>query len=294
MPCRELPNPAGRHGSDSSRRGGTVREHTPSWHGFRLTVMMGLLTVLGSGTSVGVPAIGCQCAVCLSDDACDKRTRPSILLQFNGRSVVIDTTPDFRFQAMRAGLRRLDAVLFTHSHADHILGLDDVRPFNFHQKGEVPVYGSRKTIARIRHIFDYIFDDTYRFEGLPQIATHVVEGPLELFGVTFAPVPLLHGSMEVLGYRFGQAAYLTDYSEIPESSYPLLEDLDLLFLDALRHEPHPAHCTVQQALEYVERLRPQRAFLTHIAHDLPHRQTNALLPENVRLSYDGMQIEVEL
>ncbi len=256
--------------------------------------MTGLLTVLGSGTSMGVPAIGCRCRVCLSTDPYDKRTRPSLLVQYGGYNVVIDTTPDFRFQALRAGLRRLDAVLFTHPHADHILGLDDVRPFNFHQHGEIAIYGNRKTMARIRHTFDYIFDGNPPFGGVPQVSVNILEGPLNLFGVTFIPVPVLHGFMEVLGYRFGATAYLTDYGQIPESSYPLLEGLDVVFLDALRHQPHPTHCTVEQALDHVARLRPRRAFLTHIAHDLPHQETNARLPQNVRLCYDGLQVEVEL
>lgn len=256
--------------------------------------MTGLLTVLGSGTSMGVPSIGCPCRVCHSTDERDKRTRPSVLVQYQGRNVVIDTTPDFRFQALRMGLDRLDAVLFTHAHADHILGLDDVRPFNFRQKGDVPIYGSRKTIERIRHTFDYIFDGSYPFGGLPQVQAHVLNGPLELHGVVFTPVPLVHGYMEVLGFRFGNAAYLTDYSRIPDSSFELLQDLEVIFLDALRHEPHPAHCTVEQALEHVQRIKPKRAFFTHIAHDLSHAETDATLPEHVRLSYDGLQLEIEL
>lgn len=256
--------------------------------------MTGLLTVLGSGTSLGVPTIGCRCRVCLSDDPHDKRTRPSLLVQYGGHNVVIDTTPDFRFQALRVGLNRLDAVLFTHPHADHILGLDDIRPFNFCQKAEVAIYGSRKTIDCIRRTFHYIFDGDAPFGGLPQVAPHIVEGPVNLFGVTFTPVPVLHGFMEVLGFRFGKVAYLTDYGQIAESSYALLEGLDVVFLDALRHTPHPAHCTVEQALQHVARLKPRRAFLTHIAHDLPHQETNAALPENVRLCYDGLQMEVEL
>ena len=256
--------------------------------------MTALLTVLGSGTSLGVPTIGCRCRVCLSMDPRDKRTRPSLLVQYGGRNVVIDTTPDFRFQALRAGLSRLDAVLFTHPHADHILGLDDIRPFNFHKNAVVPIYGSRKTIESIRRTFHYIFGGNAPFGGVPQVAVHVLDGPLELFGVTFTPVPLLHGFMEVLGFRFGSAAYLTDYGQIPERSYALLEGLDVAFLDALRHAPHPTHCTVEQALEHVARLGPRRAFLTHIAHDLAHQETNASLPEHVRLCYDGLQVEVEL
>ncbi len=252
------------------------------------------LTVLGSGTSMGVPTIGCGCAVCRSPNPRDKRTRPSILLQYGGHSVVIDTTPDFRAQALRADLRRLDAVLFTHAHADHILGLDDVRPFNFRQQASIPIYGSRQTIETIRRVFAYVFDHGDPVSAIPQLQVNVLEGPLDLFGVTFVPVPVMHGKLEILGFRFGGAAYCTDFSLIPEASIPQLEDLDILFLDALRHEPHPTHCTVEQALAYVERLRPRRAFFTHICHDLDHDKTNATLPEHVRLSYDGLQLEVRL
>jgi len=255
--------------------------------------MKGLITVLGSGTSMGVPTIGCHCPVCLSEDPRDKRTRPSLLVQYGGHSVVIDTAPDFRFQAIREGLRRLDAILFTHPHADHILGLDDVRAFNIHQ-GRVPIYGNRKTIDAIRETFRYIFDGNYPFGGVPQIATHVIEGPVDLFGVKFLPVPVLHGFMEVLGFRFGSAAYLTDYGQIPESSFALLEGLDVIFLDALRHQPHPTHCTVEQAVAHAARIQARRAFLTHIAHDLAHEETNARLPGHLRLCYDGLRLEVEL
>ncbi len=256
--------------------------------------MKGLLTVLGSGTSMGVPTIGCRCDVCQSEDPHDKRTRPSVLIQYASRNIVIDSTPDFRFQALRANLCRLDALLFTHSHADHTLGLDDVRPFNIHQNSDIPVYANQRTMDSLRTRFDYIFNGNYPYGGVAKIDPRVIDGPLELFGATFTPVPVLHGRMEVWGFRFGNCAYLTDYQLIPESSYPLLENLEVLFLDALRHEPHPTHCTVEQALEYAERFQPKRAFLTHIAHDLGHERTNAALPESVRLAYDGLPLEVEL
>ncbi len=252
------------------------------------------LTVLGSGTSMGVPTIGCSCPVCLSSDPHDKRTRPSALVQYDGHSVVIDTTPDFRAQALRANLKRLDAVLFTHAHADHILGLDDIRPFNFHQGGKIPIYGSPDTLRVIRDVFRYIFEDVNPASAIPLVEVNQIDGPVRLFGLDFTPVPVLHGKMEVLGFRFGRAAYLTDFSEIPKSSLPLLEDLDILFLDALRHTPHPTHCTVAQAMAYVEQLRPRKAFFTHICHDLGHSATNSRLPEHVRLSYDGLQLEVRM
>jgi phosphoribosyl 1,2-cyclic phosphate phosphodiesterase len=252
------------------------------------------LTVLGSGTSMGVPTIGCGCPVCRSADAHDKRTRPSLLVQYDGHSVVIDTTPDFRTQALRVDLKRLDAVLFTHAHADHILGLDDIRPFNFHQKGKIPIYGSRATVQVIQSVFRYIFESEDPVSAIPLVDVHLIEGPIDLFGIDFIPIPVMHGQMEVLGFRFGRVDYLTDFSTIPDTSLPLLEDLDILFLDALRHTPHATHCTVAQALEYVDSLRPRRAFFTHISHDLGHEQTNAQLPGHVRLSYDGLTLPVTL
>jgi phosphoribosyl 1,2-cyclic phosphate phosphodiesterase len=251
------------------------------------------LTVLGSGTSLGVPTIGCRCRVCLSSDPHDKRTRPSILLRYNGRAVVIDTGPDFRFQAIRSNLDRLDAVLLTHAHADHVLGLDDLRPFSLPDGKLIPVYGNRPALAGIRRIFQYVFEGNHPWGGVPLLQDHLITGPLELFGLQFEPIQVRHGYLEVLGFRFGRAAYLTDYNEIPESSAKLIEGMDVLFLDALRHEHHPTHMTVAQALEQVERLRPKRAFFTHIAHDLGHEETNARLPDHVRLSYDGMELEIE-
>jgi phosphoribosyl 1,2-cyclic phosphate phosphodiesterase len=250
------------------------------------------LTVLGSGTSMGVPTIGCPCAVCHSNDPRNKRTRPSVLLQYDGRAVVIDTTPDFRSQALRADLRRLDAVLLTHAHADHILGLDDVRPFNIFQRAPIPVYANRGTLQTVRRTFAYIFTSEATLSTVPQIELHELDGAIEVFGLAILPVPVLHGPMEILGFRFGRCAYLTDFSVIPEASLPLLADLDILFLDALRHVPHPTHCTVDQALAYVDRLKPRRALLTHICHDLEHEATNAALPAHVRLAYDGLELEV--
>ena len=252
------------------------------------------ITVLGSGTSVGVPTIGCSCRVCTSQDPRDQRLRPSVLLAFAGRHVLIDTTPDFRQQALRARISSVDAILYTHAHADHIMGLDDVRPFNFRQKDPIPIYGTEETIGHIRNAFRYIFEDKYAESSIPKIAARVIGAePFEIFGVTFTPVPLKHGRGDVLGFRFGRAAYLTDHSAIPEASIPLLQDLDVLFLDALRYKPHPTHSTVQRSLEYVEVLKPQRAFFTHICHDLGHERAESMLPEHVRLAYDGLEIVIE-
>jgi phosphoribosyl 1,2-cyclic phosphate phosphodiesterase len=254
------------------------------------------LVVLGSGTSMGVPTLGCHCPVCESTDPRDKRLRPSLLLSRGGQNVVIDTTPDFRTQGLRAGLDRLDAVLLTHCHADHILGFDDLRPYNFRQKGAIPVYGTDDTFQVIRRVFSYVFDTRPTLSSIPSVELREVDGPFELLGIPFIPVPLLHGEMEILGFRFGRAAYLTDFSRLPDSSVPLLEDLDDLILDALRDVPHPMHQTVEQALALIERLKPKRAWFTHIAHDLPHEATNERLQKaghaNVKLAYDGLELEV--
>lgn len=251
------------------------------------------LTVLGSGTSMGVPTLGCHCSVCSSTDSHDKRMRPSILLQYNGRSVVIDTTPDFRSQALRVGLDRLDAVLYTHGHADHILGLDDIRPFNGKQRALIPIYGSSATLSTLGRQFAYIFDPSPTVSSLPMVQVCEVDGPFELFGVSYTPIPAFHGPMPVLGYRFGRGAYLTDFSVVPDSSKTLLHGLDNFILDALRYQPHPMHSNVEQSLALVAELKPAHAWFTHICHDLPHEMTNAKLPDNVQLAYDGLQLEVE-
>ncbi len=251
------------------------------------------ITVLGSGTSVGVPTIGCDCRVCRSDDPRDRRLRPSILVSYNNRNVVIDTGPDFRMQALRAGFRTLDAALYTHAHADHILGLDDIRPFNYGHPENIPIYARPEVLAVIRRVFRYVFEETNHCGGIPRVeACPLDDSGVELFGLRFIPVPVLHGERLIVGFRFGRAAYLTDHSDIPEQSMPLLEGLDVLFLDALRHVPHPTHSTVERSLRWVEQLRPARAYFTHICHELSHEETNRSLPPNVRLAYDGLQILV--
>jgi len=244
---------------------------------------------------MGVPTIGCDCHVCHSNDPHDKRTRPSVLLHYNDRFVLIDTTPDFREQAIRENITRLDAVVYTHAHADHILGLDDLRPLSFHRpSGRIPLYANERTGQIIRTVFRYIFDSDYKYGGLAQVEMRDIEGPFDLFGANFVPVTILHGDAEIYGFRIGSAAYLTDFSAIPEDSFAQLEDLDILFLDALRHKPHPTHSTVENSLTIVKRLKPCRAFFTHICHDLAHEETNASLPPNVRLAHDGLKLEFEI
>jgi len=259
--------------------------------------MQATLTVLGSGTSMGVPTIGCDCAVCTSADPRDRRTRPSVMVQWDNHTVLIDTTPDFREQAIREGIRRVDAILYTHGHADHILGLDDVRPLSYPRitgGTKIPLYASDTTSVVLRNVFRYIFDADYKYGGLAQVELQPVNGPILLFGATFEPIVVMHGDSPIEGYRFGSAAYLTDFSGVPEESLAKLEGLDILFLDALRHHPHPTHSTVENSLKIVERLKPKRTFFTHISHDLPHEGTNAGLPDNVRLSHDGLKLEFEL
>jgi len=250
------------------------------------------LTFLGTGTSTGVPAVACRCPVCTSSDPHDKRTRPSLLLEFDGRAVVIDTSPDFRQQALRERLERLDAVVFTHTHADHVLGLDDVRVFYFRQGEPIPIYASHRSMGDIRRIFTYIFDQTYPYGGIAKLDPHIIDGPFELWGERLTPLPVLHGHLPVLGFRFGQAAYVTDFSTIPDATVPSLEGLEVLILAALRHKPHPAHSNLEQSLAWVKRLKPRRAFFTHIAHELGHEETNAMLPPHVRLAYDGLKLEL--
>jgi len=253
-----------------------------------------IINVLGSGTSTGVPTIGCRCEVCTSTDPRDSRLRPSILVRYAGRGILIDTTPDFRTQALRAQIERVDAILYTHAHADHILGLDDVRPFNYRQRAEIPIYAKQETLDAIRRVFQYAFEPEPAQTSIPRLKLHPIEDePFDLFGLTIQPLRVMHGEARILGFRFGAAAYITDQSDIPEATKEKLRGLDVLFLDALRHKPHPTHSTVAQSLKWVEEFKPRRTYFTHISHDLGHACTEATLPAGVKLAYDGLEIVVE-
>jgi len=252
---------------------------------------------------MGVPTLGCGCAVCTSTDPHDRRLRPSVLLRWNEppggteRVVVIDTGPDFREQALRMGLKRVDAVFYTHAHADHILGMDDLRPLSFaavHEGGPIPLFASPDTIETLEKIFDYTFSPQATYINRARVLLVPVEARNEVRGVAFDRVPVMHGEMEISGFRFGSAAYLTDVSAIPESSFELLEGLDVVVISALRHAPHPSHATVKQAVDWARRIGARQTFLTHIAHDLGHEETNRNLPEDVRLAYDGLSVPVKL
>lgn len=263
--------------------------------------MQGSLTFLGTGTSMGVPTLGCGCAVCTSPDPRDRRLRPSVLVHWANatreRFVVIDTGPDFREQALQSGIKRVDAVFYTHSHADHILGLDDLRPLSFmafREGGPIPLYATAETRATLERVFDYTFSPDATYPNRARLRLDPLEDITSIHGVSFQRVPVMHGDMEIVGYRFGRAAYLTDVSEIPESSFALLEGLDHLVLSALRYQPHPSHATVEQALGWAKRIGARNTWLTHIAHELGHEATNRTLPAGVALAHDGLTVPVTL
>lgn len=250
---------------------------------------------------MGVPTLGCTCAVCTSTDPRNRRTRPSIAIEWkdedDGHTVVIDTGPDFREQALREKIRHIDAVLYTHAHADHILGMDDLRPLSFqHKPGSLPLYADDRTARILRRIFDYTFAEGSTYSLRARVELRVLDGTESagIAGASFQRVPVMHGEMPIAGFRFGKAAYLTDMSSIPDASERLLEDLDVLILDALRPQPHPSHANLEQALAWVERVRPKRAWFTHMSHEVDHAATEAAFPRHVRLSYDGLRIPFDL
>jgi phosphoribosyl 1,2-cyclic phosphate phosphodiesterase len=249
------------------------------------------VTFLGTGTSVGVPAIACPCAVCTSDDPRNKRLRSSIAIEEDGRRILVDSSVDLRQQALREKIDRLDAILYTHAHADHMLGLDEVRIFNFRQRTAMPAYGSAHTLAGVKKTFWYVFEETPVGGGKPHVDLRVFESPGEIAGFQVVPFPIDHGGMRIQGYRIGGFAYITDCLHVPEESHALLKGLDTLVINALRHTPHPTHQTLEHALLEIERIAPRRAFLTHIAHELDHAKTEAALPPHVRMAYDGLTLE---
>lgn len=256
--------------------------------------------VLGTGTSTGVPVPGCHCQVCLSGDSKNQRLRTSVLLQSGSSNLLIDSSTDLRLQALRAGITRIDAVLYTHTHADHIFGIDDLRPFNFLSKSAIPVYSSETSALELEKIFYYAFnpDPAYQGGAPPQLTLNrlVAYQPCTIAGLEILPLPILHGDLEVFGFRVGNFAYLTDCSEIPEKTYQFLEQLDLLILDGLRVRPHPTHFTHEQAVREAERLRPKMTYLTHISHEVDHFAANRALSTMatvpVELAYDGLIIDL--
>ena len=251
---------------------------------------MGLITFLGTGTSHGIPMIGCDCPVCVSSNPYNKRFRSSVLVETDSVRIVIDTPPEFRLQVLRAGIRSIDAVFITHSHADHIMGFDDLRLLSRSVEGGLPCYASSSTAADLRRAFQYVIRGASKGATVPNVRIIDMNGPITVCGETVIPIPVRHGTEEILGFRIGKMAYITDCSCIPESSYPLLDDLDVLVLNALRFRSHDNHFTVSQALDEVRRIRPNAAYFTHIAHEVDHDTVSADLPDNVHLAYDGLQV----
>jgi phosphoribosyl 1,2-cyclic phosphate phosphodiesterase len=269
--------------------------------------MDGKLTFLGTGTSMGVPTLGCDCAVCRSPDPHDHRLRPSVLLRWTDppagaergaeRIVVIDTGPDFREQALRERLTHVDAVLYTHAHADHILGMDDLRPLSFiaaRRGGPIPLYADAGSAAVLEQVFSYTFSPQATYPTRARVRLEPLVARITVLGVEFIRIPLLHGDQQIAGFRFGNAAYMTDVSAIPKESFALLEGVEVVVLSALRHAPHPSHATLEQSLAWARRIGARQTWFTHIAHDLGHEETNRTLPGNARLAYDGLSVPVTL
>ena len=255
------------------------------------------LRFLGSGTSYGVPYVGCDCAVCTSDDARDKRLRASILVEQDDTRLIVDTGPDFRQQCLRAGVNHLDAILWTHLHNDHIIGLDDIRPLSDRQ-GYIPGYADAATMQRLQKIFDYIFVEGRDHPGFPRVTPHVIEPfeKLEFGEIEVTALPIFHGTRPILSYQFAhrgrRAVYATDCSAIPDDTLEQMKNCDVFIVDALRHAEHPNHFSLSQALEVIEKINPTRAFLTHLTHDLGHAQTEAELPARVRIATDDLELEI--
>jgi phosphoribosyl 1,2-cyclic phosphate phosphodiesterase len=254
------------------------------------------LLFLGTGTSAGVPMIGCHCPVCSSTDPHDHRNRCSVVIGYNGKKVLVDTTPELRLQCVAHGVDWIDSVVFTHAHADHIMGLDDVRRFNAIKQGPLDIWADEATHSSLAASFGYAFREPNKAEKVfrPHLERRLIDGPFVVEGQTWTPVPMIHGRMKVLGFRVGNLAYCTDVSFMPEPSFDLLQGLDVLVLDALAWHEHPTHFSIDQALAVVDRLQPKQTYFTHIAHGLGHADTNARLPANVRLAYDGLRVEASL
>jgi phosphoribosyl 1,2-cyclic phosphate phosphodiesterase len=251
-----------------------------------------LVTFLGTGTSTGVPVINCRCRVCTSQDPKNQRMRQSVKIEKNGKHFLIDTTPDLRQQLLRDPIPRLDFILYTHSHSDHLMGLDDIRPFNFRQREAIYAYANAPTAKAIRRAFSYIWGDSQIGGGKPQLELVEVNGAFEHEGVEVIPIPVTHGDWTIFGFRVGPFAYITDTNGIPPASMKLLEGVEVLALDGLRPAPpHPTHFTIGEAIDAARRIGAKTTYLIHLTHDIEHEEFERTLPEGVRLAYDGLRLE---
>ena len=255
------------------------------------------ITLLGTGTSTGVPVIGCSCRVCTSSDPKDHRTRCSCFVEVNDVQILIDAGPDFRTQALRTGLTNIDALLITHHHFDHVAGIDDLRPFFFKNKTPIPCYTHADSAASLRKMYGYIFEDG-SYPGIARLEMHDVSESFNVVSrfhedrtVTITPIEVFHGSMPTFGYRIGRFAYLTDTNNIPTASLELLHDLDVLVLDALRHEPHRSHYTIAEAVQVAQRIGARHTYFIHMTHSVLYAEENPKLPDGMTLAYDGLTIE---
>ena len=250
------------------------------------------ITFLGTGTSHGVPVIACDCEVCQSDNPKNKRMRTSIHIKSKEYNVLIDTPPEMRLELINNNIKRVDSVLMTHSHADHIMGFDDIRALNWFQQKEMPVYADKKTLKNIKRVFPYIFSEENPGGGVPQVILKEIKKELIFKDLKVKAVPIYHGDNKILGYRINNFAYLTDCSEVPESSFKLLKGIEYAAVDALRFEKHPTHMSVDEAIELINNLNLKHGYLTHISHRLDHDKLNEYLPEHVSPAYDGLSIDI--
>ncbi|MGC4106579.1 MAG: MBL fold metallo-hydrolase [Thermomicrobiales bacterium] len=252
------------------------------------------LTFLGTGTSTGIPVIGCDCVVCTSPDPRDQRLRASVYLNVDGTSLLIDTSPDMRAQMLRANIRRIDGVLFTHMHADHTAGLDELRRYNIMQQQRIPVWANDATAAELTERFAYAFSSPFSyFGGKPDLDLTVFDAPFEAVGVAVTPVPVMHGTLPIVGFRIGDLGYITDAKTIAPASRALLRGLDTLVITALRKTGHPAHMALDEALAAIEDLQPKRAFLSHLGHEMGrHAEVEPTLPDHVRIAFDDLRVRI--
>ncbi len=250
------------------------------------------IVFMGTGTSIGIPVPGCECNVCKSDNPKNKRNRPSLMIIHNNCNIIIDTPQEFRIQLIRENVKNIEAILYTHHHADHLLGLDDIRYYNVKYKRSIPIYANKETIKHIKTVFSYIFSPVQIGGGVPQIEINEVKGKFSVCGIDFEPLKVMHGKLSILGYKWGKMAYITDASLLPEETIDAIMNLDILIINALKYKKHPTHFNVEEALDIIEKVKPKKAYLTHLSHDLEHEKLQSELPANVFVAWDGLSLKI--